>query len=129
LSGSDDTERRRGPAPAKARADEGPAFNEPWEASALALSVSLQDEGHFTAAEWSAVLGAEIEAAQRRGDPDDGTTYYRHVLAALERLVGEKGLASGAALRARRRNWEEAYRTTPHGRPVTLPDAGKRRRG
>ena len=41
--------------------------------------------------------------------------------------VREKGLASAAALRTRRRDWEEAYRTTPHGQPVTLPAAGKRR--
>jgi len=129
MSASDDTARRRGPAAAKARAGDGPAFNEPWEAAALALSVSLQDEGHVTAAEWSTALGAEIAAAQARGDPDDGTTYYRHVLAALERLVGEKGLASGAVLEGRRRDWEEAYRTTPYGQPVALPDGGRRGRG
>jgi nitrile hydratase accessory protein len=103
------------------RADDGPAFDEPWQAEAWALAISLQDAGHVTAAEWSAALGAEILAAQARGDPDDGTTYYRHVLAALERLAGEKGLASRGALLKRRRDWEEAYRATPHGRPVALP--------
>ena len=36
-------------------------------------------------------LGAEIRAAQRRGDVDDGTTYYGHVLAAVERLVAQRG--------------------------------------
>jgi nitrile hydratase accessory protein len=127
LSQSDESDSHRGPAQPNESAGDGPAFNEPWEAAALALSISLQDEGHFTAAEWSDALGAEIKAAQARGDPDDGTTYYRNVLAALERLVREKGLASAAALRTRRRDWEEAYRTTPHGQPVTLPEAGKRR--
>lgn len=121
LRQSDETAQRRSPAPPNDPTAKGPAFNEPWEAAALALSISLQDDGHFTAAEWSDALGAEIKAAQARGDPDDGTTYYWHVLAALERLVGEKGLASVPALRARRRAWEEAYRATPHGRPVTLP--------
>lgn len=82
--------------------------------------MALQDSGHFTAAEWSTTLGAEIERAQAAGDPDDGTTYYRHVLAALERLVREKGLASPESLQQRRQDWEEAYRTTPHGQPVTL---------
>jgi nitrile hydratase accessory protein len=106
---------------APGRADDGPAFDEPWQAEAWALAISLQDAGHVTAAEWSAALGAEILAAQARGDPDDGSTYYRHVLAALERLAGEKGLASRAALLNRRRAWEEAYRSTPHGRPVALP--------
>ena len=36
-------------------------------------------------------LAAEIERAQAAGDPDTGETYYRHWLAALERLVGEQG--------------------------------------
>ena len=106
---------------------EGQVFNEPWEAEALALSVSLRQAGHFTATEWSAALGAEIKTAQALGDPDDGTTYYRHVLAALERLVSEKGLAGRAALDQRRREWREAYRSTPHGQPVELPPAVKGR--
>ena len=111
--------------PEKGRPSPGPAsdqgFAEPWEAEALALAMALQDSGHFTAAEWSTTLGAEIEQAQAAGDPDDGTTYYRHVLAALERLVREKGLASPESLKQRRQDWEEAYRSTPHGQPVILP--------
>lgn len=102
------------------KVEDGPVFNEPWEAQALALSVKLQEEGHFTASEWANALGAEIKAAQGRGDPDDGSTYYRHVLAALESLVCEKGLASRRNLERRRMAWEEAYRATPHGEPVTL---------
>lgn len=125
---SDDRNRSSVPTTPSQGAGDEPAFKEPWEAEALALAISLQDAGHFTAAEWSAALGEEIRAAQARGDPDDCTTYYRHVLAALERLVREKGLASREALFARRRAWEQAYRTTPHGRLVTLPDGGGPRR-
>ena len=97
-------------------------FNEPWEAEALALSIFLQENGHFTATEWSETLGEEIRAAQLRGDPDDGSTYYRHVLAALERLVSEKGLTSLEKLHQRRQRWEDAYRHTPHGQAVDLRD-------
>lgn len=43
------------------------------------------------------------------------------VLAALERLVNEKGLASQAALLSRKEAWAEAYARTPHGKPVDLP--------
>jgi len=99
---------------------EGPTFAEPWEAQALALAVRLEESGCFTAAEWAAALGAEIRRAQAAGDPDDGGTYYRHVLAALERLVAEKGLLSPELLARRKAAWAEVYRTTPHGRPVTL---------
>jgi nitrile hydratase accessory protein len=129
MSRPDDRDRGRMAPAATRRTGEGPAFNEPWEALALALSVSLQRAGHFTAREWSAALGAEITAAQALGDPDDGTTYYRHVLAALERLVSEKGLAGRAALDERRRDWQEAHGRTPHGHPVELPPAAKGRAG
>ena len=104
---------------------EGPVFAEPWQAQAFALAVKLQDEGLFSAAEWAAALGAEIKAAQARGDPDDGTTYYRHWLAALERLVTEKGLVDRTALETRKDDWTEAYRNTPHGQPVRLAGAAE----
>jgi nitrile hydratase accessory protein len=129
---SDQKKDRSGSPKSNEWTSESPVFNEPWEAEALALAILLQDAGQFTAVEWSEALGAEIRAAQARGDPDDGTTYYRHVLAALERLVRKKGLASRGALLQRRRDWEAAYRVTPHGRPVTLAtpaDGAKGRRG
>ena len=102
------------------RRDEGPVFAEPWQAQALAIAVALQESGAFSAEEWAAALGAAIRAAQAAGDADDGTTYYAHVLAAVERLVREKGLAGAAELAAMKQAWAEAYATTPHGRPVVL---------
>ena len=46
--------------------EQGPQFAEPWEAEALALSVKLQEDGHFTVGEWASALGEEIKAAHRR---------------------------------------------------------------
>ncbi len=59
-----------------------------------------------------------------RGDPDRGDTYYRHWLAALERLAAEKGLVRGGELGARKAAWKRAFLDTPHGQPVTL-EAGE----
>lgn len=114
MSGPDDG----GPAPLLR--DDRPLFAEPWEAQALAMAVRLQEAGHFTAPEWADALGREIRRAQDAGDPDDGSTYYRHVLAALERLITEKGLSAQDVLDRRKLEWAEAYRTTPHGLPVDL---------
>ena len=47
--------------------------------------------GLFTWPEWAASFAEEIKRAQAAGDPDTGETYYRHWLAALERIVAEKG--------------------------------------
>jgi nitrile hydratase accessory protein len=109
------------------RDSEGPVFAEPWQAQAFALAVKLSEEGHFTWSEWAATLGAELKAAAERGEPDDGSRYYHHWLAALERLVARKGLADPAALAARKEAWADAYRHTPHGQPVEL-GAGHRSR-
>ncbi len=101
----------------------GPVFAEPWEAQAFALAVKLSELGYFTWKEWGVALADELKAAVSRGDPDDGSRYYHHWLAALERLVTTRGLADPAALLARKEAWAEAYRRTPHGKPVELATA------
>ena len=105
------------------RDEGGPVFAEPWQAHAFALAVKLSEAGLFTWSEWAAALGAELAAASGRGEPDDGSRYYQHWLAALERLVGTKGVVPAPSLLVRKEQWAEAYRRTPHGSPVTLQRA------
>jgi nitrile hydratase accessory protein len=107
--------------PGLPRDTEGPVFREPWEAQAFAMAVMLHERGHFTWVEWSRRLAEEIAAARARGEPDDGTRYYHYWLAALEKLVADKGLVAPAELENRRREWDEAARRTPHGQPIELP--------
>jgi nitrile hydratase accessory protein len=102
------------------RDEGGPVFAEPWQAQAFALAVRLSEQGHFTWKEWAAALADELKAAADRGEPDDGSRYYHHWLAALERLVAAKHLSNPAAMLARKEAWAEAYRRTPHGKPVEL---------
>ena len=83
--------------------DEGePVFAEPWQAQAFALAVKLSGQGHFTWKEWATALADELKVAASRGEPDDGSHYYEHWLAALERLVAAKGLSDPAAMPAKR---------------------------
>lgn len=102
------------------RDEGGPVFAEPWQAQAFALAVRLSEQGYFTWKEWAATLADELKAAADRGQPDDGSRYYEHWLAALERLVTSKRLANSAELLQRKEDWADAYRHTPHGRPVEL---------
>jgi nitrile hydratase accessory protein len=100
--------------------EDGPVFAEPWQAQAFALAVKLSEEGHFTWKEWTTALAHELQTATDRGEPDDGSKYYEHWLAALERLVADKGLTDTNALQERKEAWADAYRHTPHGKPVEL---------
>jgi nitrile hydratase accessory protein len=102
---------------------EGPVFAEPWQAQAFALAVKLSELGYFTWKEWAAALAEELKSAADRGEPDDGTHYYEHWLVALERLVTAKGLSDPATMLARKEAWADAYRHTPHGKPVELAAA------
>ena len=120
LSQPDSTSQKLAALPALPRDEGGPVFAEPWQAQAFALAVKLSEQGHFTWKDWAAALAAELKSAAARGEPDDGSHYYEHWLAALERLVAAKGLSSTAALLARKEAWANAYRHTPHGKPVEL---------
>ena len=99
---------------------EGPVFREPWEAQAFAIAVRLHERGVFTWPEWAAALATEIKAAQARGDPDTGETYYEHWLAALETLTAAKSVLRRDELELRRAQWDRAARATPHGQPIEL---------
>jgi nitrile hydratase accessory protein len=102
---------------------DGPVFREPWEAQAFAMTLALHERGLFTWPEWAAALAAEIKHAQAAGDPDTGETYYRHWLAALERLVAQRGVADAGTLARYRDAWDRAADRTPHGAPIELrPD-------
>ncbi len=92
-----------------------PVFAEPWEAQAFALAVELNARGAFTWTQWAGALAEEIRKAP-------AAPYYECWLAALESLTTGQGLADPIALADRKAAWEEAYRTTPHGTPVELPN-------
>jgi nitrile hydratase accessory protein len=108
--------------PGLPRDSAGPVFREPWEAQAFAMALALHERGLFTWAGWAATLAHEIKRAQAAGDPDRGDTYYCHWLNALERLVADKNVASGAQLTRYRDAWEHAAARTPHGTPIALAD-------
>jgi nitrile hydratase accessory protein len=99
---------------------EGPVFREPWEAQAFAMALALHERGIFTWSEWADTLSSEIKRAQAAGDPDTGETYYRHWLAALERLIAVKGVTTSEHLHRYRDAWDHAADRTPHGAPIEL---------
>ncbi len=106
--------------PSIPRNADGPVFRAPWEAQSFAITLGLYDQGLFTWKEWTAALVMEIKRAQEAGDPDTGETYYLHWLAALERIVAEKGVTDASTLGRYRDAWRRAADRTPHGQPILL---------
>ena len=108
---------------------EGGAFAEPWQAHAFALTLLLHQRGLFTWGQWAAALAAEIKRAQAAGDADDGSSYYRHWLNALEQLTITRQLGTAQQIHALEHAWEAAAARTLHGRPIELSAADLRQSG
>ena len=106
--------------PGLPRDADGPVFEAPWQAQAFAITLALHERGEFTWKEWAETLAEVIAEVRQRNEADTGERYYEHWLTALERIVTRKGLVNDALLLARRRQWEEAARRTPHGLPIEL---------
>jgi nitrile hydratase accessory protein len=92
---------------------EDPVFNEPWEAQAFAMAVSLNATGLFTWTEWAAALADQIAA-------DPNRSYYESWLLTLEKLVEVKHVMSKGERLARIDAWDRAAHATPHGQPIEL---------
>ena len=90
-----------------------PVFEAPWQAQAFAMVVALHEAGAFSWDEWAETLSGEIHGSVKR-------SYYEHWLAALEKIVAVKALASAEALLDRKQAWQDAAARTPHGHPITL---------
>ncbi|MEO5322439.1 nitrile hydratase accessory protein [Mesorhizobium sp. CC13] len=103
-----------------------PVFSEPWQAEAFAMVVALHERGVFSWGEWAEQLSAEVKAP---GAAADGSDYYERWLAALERLLAEKGLAGHDEVDAMTSAWERAAHATPHGQPILLANDPERSPG
>ena len=102
------------------RNEEGPVFDEPWQAQAFALTVGLHEKGLFTWSEWADIFGAEIAKASREGRGCGNENYYLCWLAALEVIVRKKEILTTDQLLSRKEAWRHANEHTEHGQPITL---------
>jgi nitrile hydratase accessory protein len=94
-----------------------PVFAEPWQASAFAMTVALNERGLFTWSEWAETLGAELKS---------GASYYECWLRALETIVTRKGATSAHEIGETAEAWRRAAHATPHGQPIVLENDPQR---
>lgn len=94
-------------------------FQEPWQATILAMASAMIRAGLYSQSDWAEALGAAVKSAEETGAPDTDETYFLAALSALETLTETVGL-SAHERHARRLDWETAYTQTPHGQPIFL---------
>lgn len=98
-------------------ADGSPAFAEPWQAQAFAMTVHLHQRGVFAWNEWAGRLSSELHQPGRAAD---GSDYFDAWVAALTGLMVAKGIADEAAIQTLQDSWKRAAEATPHGEPIEL---------
>ena len=97
-----------------------PVFEAPWHAQVFALTVHLNEAGHFAWADWATRFGATLARHGVARDLNGGDDYFAAWLETLESFLSELGMTNPDAVELLRDKWEAAYLSTPHGAPVTL---------
>lgn len=100
-----------------------PVFAEPWHAQLFALTVHLNEEGRFSWPDWATRFSETLKRHGLTKELNGGTDYFNAWLETLEALLEESGYANAPERAQVRDAWETAFLTTPHGNPVTLPQA------
>lgn len=98
-----------------------PVFTEPWHAQVFALTVHLNEAGHFAWPEWTARFAETLARHGLAKELDGGDDYFHAWLDTLEVLLSDQAHAVPDEVENLRDAWEQAYLTTPHGAPVRLP--------
>ena len=102
-----------------------PAFEAPWHAQVFALTVHLNEAGHFVWGDWAQRFGAMLKKHGLTKELNGGEDYFTAWLETLEGFLTEIEMTDPEAVEQMRAAWEHAYLSTAHGDPVTLDGAIK----
>ena len=95
-------------------------FEEDWHGHLFALTVYLNEAGHFSWVEWSEKFGASLKKLGLENTLNGGNDYFTAWLGALETFLTELNMANQNDLARIKQAWEKAYLNTPHGKTVSL---------
>ena len=95
-----------------------PSFEAPWHAQLFALTVTLNEAGHFDWKDWATAFSQTLKEHGLAKELNGGDDYFNAWLATIERFLGEKGLAEAEEITKLKAAWEAAYLATPHGEQV-----------
>ena len=95
-------------------------FDKPWHAEVFAVTVHLSEQKLFSWTEWTNAIGKQINKAKLTRPIDGSDDYYTLWLDALIELISTRGITDAEAILDVQNRWADAYRNTPHGKPVKL---------
>ena len=97
-----------------------PVFEEVWHGQLFALTVLLNEAGHFSWADWAKKFGISLKKHGFDRELNGGEDYFTAWLDALEGVLTETNMTGQKDLVLIKEAWKTAYLSTPHGAPVSL---------
>lgn len=101
--------------------DDQIVFQSPWHSQLFAITVQLSESGNFTWKEFVDVFGKSLNRARIKKENLDGNDdYFNCWLEALEKIIVSKEIGNSNILSVLKKDWINAYLSTPHGDPVKI---------
>ena len=97
-----------------------PVFEAPWHAQVFALTVHLNEAGHFGWPDWAARFGETLKRHGLGRELNGGDDYFAAWLETLETMLAEMKMAESVDIAQLQEAWRDAYLATPHGQPVRI---------
>lgn len=95
-------------------------FHKPWHAQIFALTVHLNEQGHFEWKDWSKTFSAALSSKGSKELIINDDDYYLIWLKTLEEFLGETVKLQSDEIIQYFQDWRAAFLNTPHGQPVKL---------
>ena len=101
--------------------DDSVVFQSPWHSQLFAITVQLSETGNFSWKEFVQFFGKSLNESRLELNSLDGNDdYFKCWLIALEEIIISKKLGNSNILSLLKKDWANAYLSTPHGKPVKI---------
>ena len=96
-------------------------FQNPWHSQLFAITVQLSETGNFSWKEFVEFFGKSLNDSRLELNSLDGNDdYFNCWLIALEEIIISKKIVNSNILSLLKKDWTNAYLSTPHGKPVRI---------
>ncbi len=101
--------------------EDGVVFQNPWHSQLFAITVQLSETGNFSWKEFVKFFAKSLNESRLELNSLDGNDdYFNCWLIALEEIIISKKLGNSNILSLLKKDWTNAYLSTPHGKPVKI---------
>ena len=94
--------------------------HEPCHEQIFALTIHLNEQGHFEWKDWSQAFSEALSLKSSNGAIVEDEDYYLVWLKTIEEFLAQNGKLKSDEITSYFDAWSAAFLSTPHGQPVKL---------